>query len=131
MEDEDFRSHLVERGACGVMMSNGRSCESVRGKCQFHATDDAQRCESSLEKDPTLRCKRPCQEGSSFCRFHQDYPNLSTNLQKFVEEVGASAHQKGFLDTFFKRFYPATTAAQPDVEPFFLWYRKNAANGSD
>ena len=31
------------------------------------------------------------------------------------------------VDTFFKRFYASTTAPRPDVEPFFLWYRKTAA----
>lgn len=113
-------------------MSNGRSCENVRGRCRFHATDDAQRCESSIEKDPAVRCKRPRQEGSSFCPFHQDYPHLSTNLQKFVEEVGGvSALQRGVLDTFFTRFYASTTAPRPDVVPFFEWSVKPAATPTD
>jgi hypothetical protein len=118
-------------------MANGRPCENVRNECSFHATDDARRCESALDKDPTVRCKRPRQDGSSFCPFHQDYPNLSKNLKAFVDEIGASALQEGFLETFFKRFYASTTAPRPDVEPFFDRYFKpattptDAATGSD
>ena len=131
MENEDFRSHVVEKGVCGIVMSNGRPCDSVRGKCQFHATDDALRCESSLDKDPAVRCKRPRQEGSSFCRVHQEYPNLSKNLKAFMDEVGASALQEGFLDIFFTRFYASTTAPRPDVKPFFDTYFKSAATPTD
>ena len=134
MHDEDFRSHLVERGVCGVVMSNGRSCENVRGECRFHATDDARRCESSIEKDPTVRCKRPRQEGSSFCPYHQGYPNLSKNLKDYVDEVGVPALRSNFkevLGSFCKRFYPSRADPLPDVEPFFVWYFRPAAATSN
>ena len=134
MHAEDLRSHLAERGVCGAIMANGRPCENVRNQCSYHATDDARRCESSLDKDPTVRCKRPKQAGSSFCPYHQGYPNLSKNLKDYVDEVGVPALRSNFkevLGSFCKRFYPSRADPLPDVEPFFVWYFRPAAATSN
>ena len=129
MEAADRESLKIEKGICGKVLPSGL-CEQVRGRCAFHAQDVA-RCTSTIDSNPSKQCKLRKANGADVCSYHHDYPNLSSNLLAYLDEIGGMAPSadclKEQLETFFGRFYPEKLDVyRPDLIPFFRWYGRRS-----
>jgi len=111
----------ASKGICGVARrSDGGICDRVRGECEFHAPEEA-RCKSTKDADPTERCYSWRSDGQDYCAHHKDYPNLGSNFQDYIKDVGGVAafatNYQTLLQEFFEKRYPEAQGARPDVTP--------------
>ena len=76
---------------------------NVKTECMMHAPEEL-RCNSMLERDPTLRCWLHKRENSDYCGNHADFPNLSINAKEYGIDC-YNRSQPCSLNAFMERYY--------------------------
>ena len=110
MREEDDSSCVAHRGRCAVVpRGGGDGCRHPKTRCPHHA-EEKERCQSMVERDPLVRCRKRHAEGSRYCEKHADYPDFSVVVQRWIAK-----HQRTGLPVDEGEFMAHVCAVYPDA----------------